>query len=834
MAGDPARLDIDELCDRFAVMLQARTSDLVGRAFPGSDEADAVDADEFPALARLLELVCRQALEATAETAARFFRDRARIVAGLLGGVDPGPLVAVEPADADRHQGGRSVAFLHFGRNGGRIVYKPRSVESSALYDRLLTWINARVPALDLAGVPTLVEPGYGWSRLVAPAPCRTVDDARRFYRRQGALLAVLHAANATDMHAENIIARRDQPLLIDTETLLHPMPSTALLADADPALTVLQRSVLRTLLLPTLIHDGDTAMDVSGLSGAVGVGAAGARGPNRPVLDGVVLDPADHLADLLRGFGEAYTAICRDAESFCRELAEASEIRTRFVARSTRTYAALLEEALEPGRLRDPGRRREWLFSTLTEKAASEDVARLSEHECTDLQGADIPVFFARPGSRAVWSSRGRRIEDVVEVSGLDAATAKVRAMDGADRRRQERMIAAAFAIRDSKVRHWCSAADTPADGGHRPAGTFDPQWALDQAIGVAHGLEDLAHRGHGRVNWLGLEPLEDGHWKVMPTGVGLSHGYPGVALFLAQLGSVTGRSEFLDLAESSLTTVPALLAALSSRPGHLAAIGCGFSGLGGVAYALARLGVLLDSRPLRRAAVTAVELLTRAVGDDDTFADGRAGALVALRAVRRDLGTPKLGTTTSRELARALGDARPHGPGFLHGDDGIGWALRGEDSGIEDPGTQRPGITISQGPDTSAPRPAPPDDSWCAGLAGSAVGGGLAPGDLAGWLDRLARTRPVAVLAPCHGELGVLEALILLSPGSPPARAALDHRRARLPQAVADGASFSATPRAVPTPGFLHGLAGVGYGLLRAAFPETVPSVLTMQPGR
>lgn len=816
MAGDPVELNADELCARFALMLRARTSELVDRASQPADTASAVNGDEFPVLTRLLELVCRQAREATAETVARFVQDRARIVADLLDGVDPGPLVAVVPADADRHQGGRSVAFLHFGRHGEQVVYKPRPVESSVLYDRLLIWINGRVPALDLAGVPTLVEPGYGWSRLVTPTPCRTVDDARRFYRRQGALLAVLHAANATDMHAENLIACGDQPLLIDTETLLHPMVSTALLADADPALTVLQRSVLRTLLLPTLIHDsdGDAAMDVSGLGGA----AAGARSPNRPVLDGVVLDPADHLADLLQGFGEAYTAICRDAESFCRELADAADIRTRYVARATRTYAALLDKSLDPGRLRDP-ERQQWLLSILADQAASEDVARLSEHECRDLQGADIPIFFARPGSRAVWSSRGNRIDDVVEVSGLDAATAKVRAMDGADRRSQELMITAAFATRDSKVRHWCSATDTPADGGHRPTGTFDPQWALDQAIGVARGLEELAHRGPGRVNWLGLEPLEDGHWKVLPAGVGLGHGYPGVALFLAQLGSLTGRSEFLELAESSLTTVPALLAALSSRPGHLAAIGCGFSGLGGVAYALARLGVLLDSQSLRHAAVTAVELLPRAVGDDDTFADGRAGALVALRAARRDLGTPGLGAATSRALIRALGDARPHGPGFMHGDDGIGWALRGEGS---DAATQT----------TASSRPRPHDDSWCAGSAGSAVGGGLAADDLAGWLDRLARTPPVAVLTPCHGELGVLEALILLSPGNPLARNALDHRLAGLPQAVADGASFSAAPFAVPNPGFLHGLAGVGYGLLRAAFRERVPSVLTMQP--
>jgi hypothetical protein len=34
------------------------------------------------------------------------------------------------------------------------------------------------------------------------------------------------------------------------------------------------------------------------------------------------------------------------------------------------------------------------------------------------------------------------------------------------------------------------------------------------------------------------------------------------------------------------------------------------------------------------------------------------------------------------------------------------------------------------------------------------------------------------------------------------------------------------------VESPGLMTGLAGIGYGLLRAADPECVPSVLTLSP--
>ncbi|WP_344659927.1 lanthionine synthetase LanC family protein, partial [Catenulispora subtropica] len=143
--------------------------------------------------------------------------------------------------------------------------------------------------------------------------------------------------------------------------------------------------------------------------------------------------------------------------------------------------------------------------------------------------------------------------------------------------------------------------------------------------------------------------------------------------------------------------------------------------------------------------------------------------------------------------------------------------------------------------------PAPTHPDlfnDSWCHGLASRAAAGALDAADLTIWLARLASSPPLTDLTVCHGEFGVLEALAILayggsgssgtsgSSGNSQARATLERRVARLPDPVASGAAFNGTPGAVPTPGFLHGLAGVGYGLLRVSFPEAVPSVLTLEP--
>ncbi|WP_344657322.1 DUF4135 domain-containing protein, partial [Catenulispora subtropica] len=471
--------------------------------------------------------------------AARFGADRARIVAELFAGRDPGPPAAIEPMETPRHQGGRAAMVVRFADTDDTVVHTPRPMQSAQLYARLLAWLEARCPGLAPEPVPTLALDGYGWSRFVAPPPHPAPEEARLVHRREGARLALLYAANATDV-----------------ETLLHPAIRPAVLAGHDPAVAAQERSVFKALI------PGEAAAP----------------------------DSADHLDDLLRGFATAYDAVCRDAEAFCQELTASSEIVTRFVARPASRYL-------------------DFLASGTGLEAAFEGAEPLLDHELRDLADGDLPIFFTRPSSRTVWTSRGERLDAAVPVSGLDSAIAKVRGMGPDDRRRQEWMIEAAFATRTGTVRHWCLATGSAVD-----AGVPDPQRALDQATAVARELSALAYRDHGRVNWLGLEPLENGQWTILPTGLGLSHGHSGIALFLAQLGTLTGRPEWLDLAADALTSAPALVTALAERPGHLAAIGGGFTGMGGVAYALGRLGALLDRADLLDAAGLASDLAARA----------------------------------------------------------------------------------------------------------------------------------------------------------------------------------------------------------------------------
>jgi lantibiotic modifying enzyme len=387
--------------------------------------------------------------------------------------------------------------------------------------------------------------------------------------------------------------------------------------------------------------------------------------------------------------------------------------------------------------------------------------------------------------------------------------------------------------------------------------------------AVRVGDLLLDTAWRGDGRANWAGVQDLGAGEWAVLAMGMGLGDGYCGPALFLAELGRATGESRFTRAAAEAVRPLPRMLRLLAAHPELAAAVGPGgFSGLGGVAYATARLARLLDADAGSQAgdglaaalpdALTALAAAAAAPDAAPDVADGLAGALLAARAVHATAPHP-LTAALLRDLPRRIAAApAPSAPGFLHGRTGLAYALaaaapaaaasgaRAADPGRgADPGGEARADAAAaeharaDGPaDASA---AAGDLSWCSGLAGAAAAFGgavserhLAAVGAAGGAS--AHDLWLRDLSLCHGESGLLEPLAALPgpAGAEARRRAGERLAAAVARAAAHGGIRCGTPLGVPTPGLLTGLAGIGYGLLRLAPGATIPSVLLLEPSR
>jgi lantibiotic modifying enzyme len=355
------------------------------------------------------------------------------------------------------------------------------------------------------------------------------------------------------------------------------------------------------------------------------------------------------------------------------------------------------------------------------------------------------------------------------------------------------------------------------------------------------------------GRVNWLGLQPGARGGWHVLPMGADLANGYLGVALYLAQLADLTGIGRYAEVARLALNGWPSLLTALTGQPELLAATGCGgYDGLGGTTYGLARMATLLRDSRLSEWATTATGLAATAADRTERpgWAGGNAGCLAAMMAVHSEIGSTDaagLAETVAGRLAGLVDQTdgwcvpagTPPPAGFAGGPAGVGWALARYGSAGGDPAYLAAGSRAVRRAVSLADAAPGLEAGWCRGTAGllaarCCLADEASLGRLRADLLTLG-ARPVQRdLSLSHGELGLTEAISVASAAAE-ARAAsrsLRWRAGLVLDALRRHSDYFGTPGGVPTPGLLHGQAGIGYGLLRLAFPRQVPPVLLLEP--
>jgi type 2 lantibiotic biosynthesis protein LanM len=790
---------------------------------------------------------------------------------------EPGKLERARFGAGDTHRGGRSVIIAEFG-NGERLVYKPRSLAVDEHFNELLGWLNEHGAEPRFRLLKSLDRGRHGWTEFISRAECATPEAVTRFYQRQGAYLAVLYALEAADFHCENLIAAGEHPMLIDLEAVFHPRFEED--GKEDAAYSALGYSALKVGLLPSRFWVGEKgqSLDMSGLGSAAGqliprgvaawedadtdemrlvkkeMGMPGAE--NRPVFDGGEVNALDYADAIADGFGRMYRIFLRNREATVELVKRFAQDELRVIVRGTHVYAAVLYESYHPDVLRNAADRRA-LFSRLSGMDA------FREAENADLQRGDVPLFTARPDSRDVWTCGGQIVRNYFVESGLDLVTRRVGQLSERDLERQLWIVRASIATLSSVIEGPEGRSALPAE--EREAASSE---LLAAACKIGGRLEELA-LGGDEVCWLGLGLHDEKTWKLSPLAGDFYDGLPGVILFLAYLGAVSGTARYTKLAKAALQT---LRRQMTEGPG-LKLVG-GFIGWGGLIYCFTHLGVLWRDDALLAEAERAVEKAAACIQTDEHLdvTCGVAGLALALHGAYRTTGCGsafraardcgKRLLETARATQHGIGwfreglSSRPL-TGFAHGNAGVGYALlelasvTGE---YEFAHTAQRAFDYERAlfskehanwPDFRENKTRDYMNAWCHGAPGI----GLARlGALRHSTDPLILQEISAALETtlrdgfggnhtlCHGDLGNLDVLLYASTAL--GDAAWAQKAKRMAGGILDRAAqtgwICGNPLGVESPGLMTGIAGVGYGLLRLANPERVPSVLALEPPR
>ncbi|HWM91356.1 MAG TPA: type 2 lanthipeptide synthetase LanM family protein [Thermoanaerobaculia bacterium] len=841
----------------------------------------------YPVMARDACRHAEQWVETSLEMVERLVADRDEII-HLLADEDPGALVDVKIGLSDRHAGGRSVAILRFG-SGLQVVYKPRPMAVDLHFQELVAWLNERgVGALPaLRRLKVLDRGSYGWMEHVAARPCEIPDELERFHERQGAWVALFYVFEATDFHYENLIAAGEHPVPIDLETLFQP--ELAEQTANGPGYVPTAHTVLRSGLLPRRFGaQAKDGLDLSGMGATGGLTIFTNRitdegtdrmrwalhqtrmeaGPNIPTLDSEPVAPWRQVEAILRGFRSMYWLVCRYREELLSSngpLTPFAIVTTRTLLRGTTVYAHLLNVANHPDYLQSAVER-DRLFDRLWLDAVRYlPLRRVVGAERADLLGGDIPRFEALPGSTDLLHPTGR-IEGYFANSGMELVRKRLRSMGEDDLERQSWLVRASIeATRPLDERHTWQLSPLP------DAQQADSKRFLKAARAIGDRLAQLAVVQGELVTWFHLAVSKEG-WRLEPMPTDLYSGLSGIALFFAHLGRLTDCGHYERLAQLALTTIRRRI---EGDPDTLVPPG-GFSGWGGVVYTLTHLGLLWEEPELVEEAESFIGPRLSGIEKDEAYdlIGGAAGGIAALLALHRHRPSALILETAllcgehllSKAVFNERGTAWPPMPGVSdlpltglgHGTAGIAWPLarlaqvsgdeRFREAAREAIRYERSWFSSTRGnwPDLRASGETEGEGvfqfAWCHGAPGIGLGrlGLLSCLDDPQMLDEI-RAAARSTLAKgfgfndslCHGDLGNLELIReagrLLGDADLTAKA--DRLAAGILTRIEQHGPRCGASTTTEIPGLLVGLAGIGYGLLRAAYPDRVPSVLLLE---
>ncbi len=642
---------------------------------------------EYPVLPRLMVTAICNWVDNIAVFSDCLSEDRELLEKEFNGSAVLGKVSSIKGSISDAHNKGKGVLIVEF-EQGAKIVFKPRNLGIDAAYERLVNQLKDMEFPYELIAPKALNFESHGWIEFIVNKPLESEDQAKAFYRRDGALLCLVYVLGGNDFHGENIIASGEHPVLVDLETIiafkmLQFTEESEHTRDVQKFVDILRESVLGIGFLPIWLAAGDdVCLDFGALTGGIAASMPSFKGKSIPAFD--------YKEELLEGFGRAYDFFTENGKTFFEDIVREyfSDTILRVLLRATNVYAKMLSHTTSPQFLKDG-----FLYSVEIEGFASAFLINVEEekvprfwslfiNERDALEERDIPYFSGHAKESDIRNYQGVLCVDYFAESVLERVRKKLQGLDGADKERQLDFIAESLSIYNKG----CHNEGWKKEGQSANASLLpitDKAELLRQARSIYEEIMESAVKlGDKSISWISYNfDLKYNKTFIGQTTANLYDGLMGISLFAAALYRV-GRDE--EVKRTALLLLEPFRQSLRNQaykmPVYRMNPGLG-KGLGGIIKAIVMIGDYLEEEALYDDARYVTELITKEQIVKEKHMDvlnGLAGLLPALL-----LCYERFGHEHSLEMARLCGrqilknKSKLAGAGFGYGSSGILYML-------------------------------------------------------------------------------------------------------------------------------------------------------------
>ncbi|AFY58609.1 type 2 lantibiotic biosynthesis protein LanM [Rivularia sp. PCC 7116] len=369
----------------------------------------------------------------------------------------------------------------------------------------------------------------------------------------------------------------------------------------------------------------------------------------NVPKVNGVNLSPLSYVESLVTGFEQMYRFLKNQKQALLKPgspLMELANQKVRYVFRATHIYHSIIQDSYSPEYL-DSGIKRSLALEVLARAFVVNEAMlnRISilNAERQAAEDGDIPFFAVNTSESNLPLPTQEVVTDLFIQPSFTAAINQLENLNQTNLAQQVAVIRGTFAARYTKEPALSANSVAVNFKENLKEDVIAPDIFVEQAITLANELKQTATFGEdGSVAWLGLgyRTTTEG-FLFQPLGSNLYDGNCGIALFLAALAKITQDSQWSNLASHSLQPLLQIHKTESSerlaRFTRKMGIG-GATGLASIAYTLVHTSKLLADNNLLTTAKNIALLITPESIASEKYFDitrGVAGAILGLLAV-------------------------------------------------------------------------------------------------------------------------------------------------------------------------------------------------------
>jgi lantibiotic modifying enzyme len=555
----------------------------------------------------------------------------------------------------DEHQGGEQSLILELSC-GRKLCYKPRCLKIEQVFYTFALALDFD----ELYQVTYLTKKDYGWMEFISHENCETEAQLAQYYFRSGLLLSLLYTLEAEDIHHENVIALGAHPVVVDLEMLFHHRDdSIKLIEGKKRTLKLGEHTVLKTHLIPQYLAENH---EISAISPAYSNEILGRS--SMPLYQGKPVAVNNYIEQFIKGYSQGYQRILANKELLLSKKSPVTMFASctaRYASRSTHIYDRLIKASQHVSN-QSAFENQNILLDRLSVDAKDRPfLKRLITAEKSALIAGEIPRFTHNISTKNVYFNDKLIAPSYFSHSGIELSHQKLKGMSENDLQGQIKLIRMSFNLTKPQ-----KSMLTFKSYENKNSKNLLTNYAKDIAAFVYQ--QQISHL-NGAI-WPVYKSDGTGKTCLDPTNHSFYDGALGIQFFLAHLHHI-----FPDVINSTSLisqTKDILQQQLNKKENCV-----GFAGLGGTLYAVSHFIHLWPEQTwLAQYAENVMTAISEWAGNEHDVISGSAGAILALLSFYQQ-SKKQRALTLATKLGHELVEYQHALSGFAHGTAGIGFAL-------------------------------------------------------------------------------------------------------------------------------------------------------------